>query len=121
MNTPVPSPKSVLLADGYAPALVVAEELLKLAGYRVIAATTQAEALKALESERFDVLVSSGKLQRLDDGYRLLELAAERFPDMRLVLHSGSRQPAGLKVHGYALKVHGDKDLVGVVGKVLSA
>jgi CheY-like chemotaxis protein len=61
-------------------------------GYRVLEATSAAEALQTLETEHADLLFTDVVMPGGIDGFTLIELARQKQPGIKVILTSGFPQ-----------------------------
>ena len=93
-NFPVSNPH-ILLIDDNQDGLLVRRALLEEVGYRVSIARTGEEALKLLESSRFDVMVTDYRMPRMN-GSELIRRVRAADPNARVILLSGFVEAMGL-------------------------
>jgi len=89
-------PPTLLLVDDEARILSALRRSLRREGWRVLTAGTPAEALRLLEEEPIDAVLSDHKMPGMS-GLEVLEAAARRRPDAARILISGwpDEIPAG--------------------------
>src|SRR5438552_17653542 len=80
--------------------------------HRLTIVATAAEAIDRLGREAFDVVVTDRKLQGDVDGVALLEMIAERFPNIRRVLYSGSAVQEETRAHRALVKPASREELL---------
>jgi response regulator RpfG family c-di-GMP phosphodiesterase len=89
-------PPTLLLVDDEARILSALRRSLRREGWRVLTAGTPAEALRLLDEEPIDAVLSDHKMPGMS-GLEVLEAAARRRPDAARILISGwpDEIPAG--------------------------
>jgi response regulator RpfG family c-di-GMP phosphodiesterase len=89
-------PPTLLLVDDEARILSALRRSLRREGWRVLTAGTPAEALRLLEEEPIDAVLSDHKMPGMS-GLEVLEVAARRRPEAARILISGwpDEIPAG--------------------------
>ena len=88
--------KTILVVEDEALVMQATTDLLEEDGYRVISASNYSEALAALEAEpETAMIVTDISLDGEGDGVQLAKVAAERFPDIRVLIVSGAVRPSG--------------------------
>ena len=85
MSDPV---RTLLVVDDEARILSALRRSLRREGWRVLTAGTPDEALRILDEEPIDAVLSDHKMPRMS-GLELLEIAARRRPDAARILISG--------------------------------
>jgi len=80
--------ESILVVDDEVALLLISEEILVAAGYRVVTAKSAESALEKLETSTFDLLLSD-VIMPGKSGYALATEAREKYPDMKIQLVSG--------------------------------
>jgi CheY-like chemotaxis protein len=80
--------ESLLVVDDEKALRNLASELLRSKGYRVLLAGNGIDALKILEENHIDLLISDVVMPNMD-GYKLSALVREKFPDVKIQLISG--------------------------------
>src|SRR5512140_2025926 len=83
-----PTPMQVLIIDDEADVCTFFRRLLTRAGYAVTTACNEPQALRALETERFNVALVDLKLPDTD-GLTLLELIKARQPACEVIIMTG--------------------------------
>lgn len=90
----------VLIVDDEVPVLGATRAMVQYLGYRVLTAENAAEALRLVDADAPDILLSDISLKDGSDGYQLAQQVTELHPGVKVVLMSGwvSRQsiPKGL-------------------------
>jgi len=74
--------KRILLVDDFEPARLVLRERLEIQGYACQEVKNGSEALKAIETERFDLVITDNQMPVMT-GLQLLQCLAERPNDQR--------------------------------------
>jgi two-component system chemotaxis sensor kinase CheA len=84
------APRSILVVEDSITSRMLLKDILESAGYVVSTAINGAEAVGALERERFDLVVSDVEMPRMN-GFELTESirADERWPDLPVILITG--------------------------------
>ncbi len=124
---PGPTNASTLLTVDDEPAVLGAlRRLFRRGGYRVVQASSGAEALELLDEEPIDLVISDMRMPEMD-GARLLELVRERRPDAARILLTGyadiSSTIAAInrgEINRYVAKPWDDDELLGVVRDALA-
>lgn len=80
----------VLLADDDLIFLRLISNFLHGAGYEVCVASSVAECIQKLSTDRFDVILQDMCYPALDDGFGMLEHLHESYPDLPVIMISGS-------------------------------
>jgi len=80
--------ETILVVDDETALRELAEEILNNHDYRVLCAKSGVEALKVLETESVDLLLSDVIMPDMD-GYQLAEKVTERYPDVKIQMASG--------------------------------
>jgi DNA-binding NtrC family response regulator len=80
--------RTLLVVDDEARILSALRRSLRREGWRVLTAGTPDEALRILDEEPIDAVLSDHKMPRMS-GLELLEIAARRRPDAARILISG--------------------------------
>ena len=80
--------ESLLVVDDEKALRNLASELLRSKGYRVLLADNGIDALKILEENHIDLLISDVVMPNMD-GYKLSAQVREKFPDVKIQLISG--------------------------------
>ena len=81
-------PPTLLVVDDEARILSALRRSLRREGWRVLTASTAAEALRLLDTEPVDAVLSDHKMPRMS-GLDVLEAAAQRHPRAARILISG--------------------------------
>lgn len=81
-------PNSVLVVDDEALILKALERLLKRSGYQVSTATSGADALKMLQTEQYQVIISDFRMPGMTGGELLAQIKT-RYPEMVCLVLSG--------------------------------
>lgn len=80
--------ETILIVDDEAALLNLSCEILKQKGYKVICAENAPQALKILENESIDLLLSDLIMPEMD-GYQLAAIVQEKYPEVKIQLASG--------------------------------
>ena len=78
----------LLIVDNEPALLNVTGEILKQKGYKVLSANSAKQALRILENESIDLLLSDAIVPEMD-GYQLVTLVKEKYPTIKFQLASG--------------------------------
>jgi PAS domain S-box-containing protein len=81
--------EAVLVVDDEFDLRKIIREWLESAGYRVVLAGSPEEALRQLQTERFDLMLTDVVMPGPMDGAALARAVLERYPGMRVLLMSG--------------------------------
>ncbi len=81
-------PDRILVVDDDLGVAALCERLLKLAGYDVESAHRPHDALRMLQSRRYDLMLLDIRLPDMN-GFELLQLAREREPELAIVIITG--------------------------------
>jgi PAS domain S-box-containing protein len=84
--------ETVLAVEDSEPLRRIVVRQLRGLGYRVLEATSAAEALQTLEIEQVDLLFTDVVMPGGADGFALIELARQRQPEIKVILTSGFPQ-----------------------------
>ncbi len=80
--------ETILVVDDEAALLELTCEILNIHGYKTIRAENGKQALKALENETIDLLLSDIIMPEMD-GYELSSIVKDKYPDIKIQLISG--------------------------------
>jgi CheY-like chemotaxis protein len=84
----------ILIADGSRASRRVLRHMLEDAGYEITETATLGEAMTAIESDRYDVLVTDLYSAHMPDPQRIHDFGIDRMPDgVRLIEHVRISQP----------------------------
>jgi DNA-binding NtrC family response regulator len=89
MTKVAPSKPRVLVVDDEAAVLFTYRMILEQQGYEVTAAATSREAMKAIETTDFDLVLCDFSLEQQHTGFEVIEAARVRRPDLPSVLLTG--------------------------------
>jgi len=81
-------PGKILIIDDEKIALKNLEHIMKKEGYEVTATQSGANALKMLEREEFDLVLTDLRMEKVD-GIQILQKTKERYPDSEVVMITG--------------------------------
>ena len=79
----------VLVVDDEASVLVTYKLILEQQGYDVVAAATSREAIEAVNSRDFDLVLCDFSLEQQHSGFEVIEVARQRNPEVPCVLLTG--------------------------------
>jgi two-component system response regulator PilR (NtrC family) len=79
----------LLIVDDEVEMTELTVELFALQGIKADTCSSMAQALKCLDTTRYDALVTDVKLANGEDGLELCDLASKRWPDLVVVVLSG--------------------------------
>ena len=119
------SPPTLLVVDDEERILSALRRSLRRDGWRVLTAGTSDEALRMLDEEPIDVVLSDHKMPRMS-GLEVLEVAARRRPAAARVLISGwpdeipAERLAALGVHALVPKPWDDAELKRILREALA-
>ena len=122
MSDPV---RTLLVVDDEARILSALRRSLRREGWRVLTAGTPDEALRILDEEPIDAVLSDHKMPRMS-GLELLEIAARRRPDAARILISGwpdeipAERLAALGVRALVPKPWDDAELKRILREALA-
>lgn len=80
--------ETILVVDDEPALVFLTTEVLEKHGYRVLFANNAKEALKILENENIDAMISDVIMPEMD-GYELAELVQKKYPQIKIQLASG--------------------------------
>ena len=80
---------SVLVVDDEASVLMTYRLILEQQGYEVVAAATSKEALEAIESRTFDLVLCDFSLEQQHSGFEVIDVARKKIPGVPCVLLTG--------------------------------
>jgi CheY-like chemotaxis protein len=92
--------EAILAVEDSEPLRRIVVRQLRGLGYRVLEATSAAEALTALEDEQVDLLFTDVVMPGGVDGFELIELARRKQPGIKVILTSGFPQSRFAKEMG---------------------
>lgn len=95
----VASPSSILVVDDEMPIRVLLSDILRARGHKVTTAEDGFQGLRAIENERFDIVVTDLSMPGAD-GWTLASETRKRWPDTKLVMLTGYGSSAELAVPG---------------------
>ena len=116
---------TLLVVDDEERILSALRRSLRREGWRVLTAGTPDEALRMLDEEPIDVVLSDHKMPRMS-GLEVLEVAARRRPDAARILISGwpdeipAERLAALGVHALVPKPWDDAELKRILRSALA-
>jgi response regulator RpfG family c-di-GMP phosphodiesterase len=116
---------TLLVVDDEERILSALRRSLRREGWRVLTACTPDEALRMLDEEPIDVVLSDHKMPRMS-GLEVLEVAARRRPDAARILISGwpdeipAARLAALGVHALLPKPWDDAELKRILRNALA-
>jgi CheY-like chemotaxis protein len=117
--------KKILIVDDSDELTHVIADFLSMFGYRVHTARDGVDALKFMESESMDVVVSDIHMPRMD-GYTLMTEIKTRYPETPIVLITGFSVSEAKKLafekgaDAFVAKPFHLKDLKGVIDSIVS-
>ena len=90
MTSPASNPAGarVLVVDDEPDLRTLYELTLLRAGYEVLSAANMAEARDQLAAERFDIVITDLKMEKID-GLRILERTKELYPNTEVIMITG--------------------------------
>lgn len=65
------------------------KQIMEKAGYEVAVFSDGAEAIEEMDRTTFDIIVTDMRMDGMDDGMRLLELAREKNPAAKVIILTG--------------------------------
>lgn len=80
---------SVLVVDDEASVLTTYKLILQQQGYEVVAAATSREAIEAVQSRSFDLVLCDFSLEQQHSGFEVIDVARKRNPNVPCVLLTG--------------------------------
>jgi len=80
--------ESILVVDDEEALRGLAHDILSANGYHVICASNASEALEALETEKFDLLLTDIIMPEMN-GYQLVEIVKTKYPKLKILFASG--------------------------------
>ena len=118
--------KRILLVDDFEPGRLVLRERLELQGYACQEVENGSEALKAIETEHFDLIITDNQMPVMT-GLEMLQCLAERAKDQRMpaILLTGhlsdplsnAAQAAG--AHAVLGKPYKEQELLSEISRIL--
>ena len=94
-----PKEASILVVDDEAPIRVLLRDILRARGHKVLIAEDGLAALKAIESRRFDMVITDLSMPGVD-GWTIASEARRRWPATKLVIVTGYGGFAEMEVQG---------------------
>lgn len=85
---PLAGTETILVVDDEVGLLELTGRLLQRKGYKVLTASSGADALKLLESEKIQLMLSDIIMPKMD-GFELSEIVKEKYPHVKIQLASG--------------------------------
>ncbi|MRR14098.1 response regulator [archaeon] len=117
--------KKILIVDDSDELTQVIADFLGMFGFRVLTARDGVDALKCLEKESMDIVVSDIHMPKMD-GYTLMTEIKNRYPETPIILITGFSISEAKKIafekgaDAFVAKPFHLKDLKGVIDKVIS-
>jgi len=125
-DPPAPTGPCLLMVDDEPSVLSALRRLFRPLGYRIVQATSGADALALLAGEPVELVISDMRMPEMD-GAQLLEKVRERDPGIVRILLTGYSDIQSTvaainrgEIHRYIAKPWDDNDLVLVVSEALS-
>jgi len=87
-NNTLTGHENILVVDDEDSLLALSAEILQLDGYQVFTAESAQQALKILETEKINLLLSDVIMPEMD-GYQLASIVTKQYPDIKILLFSG--------------------------------
>jgi DNA-binding NtrC family response regulator len=84
-----PKKQSVLVVDDEASVLMTYKLILEQQGYEVVAAATSKQAIDAVESRFFDLVLCDFSLEQQHSGFEVIDAARKKDPEVPCVLLTG--------------------------------